>query len=194
MLTAQNKSIEGLTLTGSWYYAADDATDNDMNILWADAKFKVADLTVALQGGTIMDDDLVDDAVAFGAKVGGNFGMVNASLAYSSTDENAAFTNTGGPKTPLYTQMILNQGAIKSDADTIVARAGAKVLGGKLGVAYCLATSDSADDYTELDVTYKTKVLNDSTTVFAGYVYTDYDDAADVDGQNMIRVWGRYNF
>ena len=195
MLTAQNKSIEALTLTGTVYYAADDATDNDTTILWGDAKYNAGNFNIAVQGGTIMDDDLADDATAFGAKIGANFGMFDASVAYSSTDENAAIHNLAtGVKTPLYTQMILNQGAIKQDADAIVARAGAKVLGGKLGVAFCSATSDNADDYTELDVTFKTKVFNDSTTVFAGYVYTDYDDAADVDGQNMIRVWGRYNF
>jgi len=200
MLTAQNKSIDGLTLTGSWYYAKDGAVTDDINILWGDAKFAISDYSIALQGGTIMSDALADDAVAFGAKVGANFGMFNASLAYSSTDENAAFAQVGGVKTPLYTQMILNQGVIRTDADYIKATVGAKVLGGKLGVAYGYAVNH-ADDIAggadnnpyELDVTYKTKVLNDSTTLFAGYVLTD-PDLQNVEKDNMIRVWGRYNF
>ncbi len=193
MLTAQNKSVEGLTLTGTWYYAADDFSDNDTNILWGDAQFNVSDFNVALQGGTIMDDDLADDAVAFGAQVGGNFGMFDASLAYSNTDENAAFTNVAGVKTPLYTQMVLNQGYISSDSSTFVARAGVKALGGKFGIAYDYSEYGVAEtEYAELDLTYKTKVFNDSTTLFAAYVYTDDDALAD--SQNAIRVWGRYNF
>jgi len=123
--------------------------------------------------------------------------MFDASLAYSGVDAGqTGVFNVGGVKTPLYTQMILNQGAIRSDNDTIVARAGMKALGGKFGVAFDYTTSDVRDDYTELDLTYKTKVFNDSTTLFAGYVYQDLD--TDVDGwdesRNLIRFWGRYNF
>ncbi len=200
MLTAQNKSFEGLTLTGTGYFAAGQGSADDTVILWADAKFAVSDYSIALQGGTIMNDDLADDAVAFGAKVGANFGMFDASVAYSSTDENAVFANVGGVKTPLYTQMILNQGVISFDADYVKAAVGVKALGGKFGVAYGYAVNH-ADDIAggadnnpyELDVTYKTKVFNGSTTVFAGYVLTD-DDIAGVDSRNLVRVWGRYNF
>ena len=195
MLTAQNGSIDGLTLTGTYYYANELVGADDAHILWGDAKFALASFNIALQGGTVMSDGFANDTVAYGAKIGGNFGMFDASLAYSGVDDgDSGVFNVGGVKTPLYTQMILNQGVIASDNDTIVARAGMKALGGKFGVAFDYTTSDVRDDYTELDLTYKTKVFNDSTTLFAGYVYTDFDDAADVDAQNMIRVWGRYNF
>jgi len=215
MATVQNKSIEGLTLTGTWYYASEwpdvysrsgkNISTEDANILWVDAKFNVSNFNVALQGGTIMSDALADDSVAFGGKVGADYGMFSASVAYSSTDENAnaidGFKNVGGVKTPLYTQMILNQGVIRSDADYVKVAASANLYGGTFGVAYGYAIANE-DDLTggkdnnpyELDVTYKTKVFNDSTTVFAGYVLENRDVQPNEDSNNMLRFWARYNF
>jgi len=200
MLTAQNKSFEGVTLTGTWYYGADfGTTANDLNILWGDAKFDLIGLNVALQGGTVMNDAFPDDTVAFGAKIGGKIAMFDLSVAYSNVNDGGAGSfvgvfNVGGVKTPLYTQMILNQGAIASDNDTFVARAAVEALGGKFALAYDITSDNSpaSNDYQELDLVYKTKVFNDSTTLLAGYIYQDADAWAD--SQNTIRLWGRYNF
>jgi hypothetical protein len=173
-------------------------TTDDLNILWGDANYKFGDYCVAGQVGTVMGDAKAtnaNDTVAWGLKAGGNFGMFDASLAYSGVDDGqAGVFNVGGIKTPLYTQMILNQGAISSDNDTFVFRAGLKALGGKFGLDYDY-TSDNADngvDYQELDLTYKTKVFNDTTTLFAGYIYQDADNWAD--SKNTLRFWARYNF
>ena len=68
MLTAQNKSVEGLTLTGTFYSAADVPAAGDTTIVWGDAKFKISDFTVALQGGQI-DPDNLEATTAFGAKL-----------------------------------------------------------------------------------------------------------------------------
>jgi hypothetical protein len=213
MLTLQNKSIEGLTLTGSWYYAADFGdnnlgltTGNDVNILWGDAKYAFSDYLVAGQLGSWMDDDFADDSFAWGLKAAGNFDMFSASLAYTSVDDGGiqglTTTNVGGVKTPLYTQLILNQGYISYDSDTFVARAGLKALGGKFGAAYNYSDLGSSrvlgsGEYTEFDLTYKTKVFNGSTTLFAGYIYQDlsHDNVLIPDfDQNVLRFWGRYNF
>jgi len=205
MLTAQNKSVEGLTLTGTYYYAQDLNAAGDAHILWGDAKFAISDYALGLQGGTIMGDAVEDhETTSFGAKAGANFGMFDASVAYSyvgDEDMAAPIQNFGGVKTPLYTQMILNQDVIANDSQYIKVAAGAKALGGKFGVAYGMrlaADSDALDDHNpyELDVTYKTKVFSDTTTLFAGYVLTDADDdnVNGGDAQNLIRVWGRYNF
>jgi len=199
MLTVQNKSIEGLTLTGSYYYAPSFVADiqgDDANLFWADANYKFGDYCVAAQYG-YMDLNLVagdNDAQAFGLKAGGNFGMFDASLAYSNVNDAAyGLLNVGGVKTPLYTQMILNQGFIRNDNDTFVVRAGMKALGGKFGLAYDYTTDNAADnDYQELDLTYKTKAFNDTTTLFAGYIYRDADNWTD--SQNILRFWARYNF
>jgi len=207
MLTAQNKSIANLTLTGTWYYAPDAlAGTEDVNILWADAKYAMGDYTLAVQGGTIMGaEDLsaaLKDTTAYGAKVSAKLGAYNACVAFSSVDDGtAAVENLGtNTKTPLYTQMIANQDVIKSDADYIKVAANTKALNGTIIAAYGYAINNEDDivggadnNPYELDLVYKTKVLNDSTTLLAAYVMAD----ADVDGQdasNIIRVWGRYNF
>jgi len=195
LLTVQNKSIENLTLTGSWYYAPDMAGTEDINILWGDAHYKAGDYCFAAQVGTVMSDAFNDDTVAWGLKAGGNFGMFDASLAYTGVDEgDTGVFNVGGVKTPLFTQMILNQGFIRSDNDTFVVRAGVKALGGKFGLAYDYTTDNSSadNDYQEFDLTYKTKAFNDTTTLFAGYIYRDADNWND--SQNVLRFWARYNF
>jgi hypothetical protein len=228
MLTAQNKSIDKLTLTGTWYIAPEMVLGlDDANVLWADAKYGFGEdmygLVLGVQGGTVMlDTDGLDDTTAWGAKIGGNFDLFDASIAYSSVDDGTVSIENFGTnvKTPLYTQMIFNQNTIKRDSDTVVVRAGIKGLGGKFGIAYAYsdlgATALGAvtgkaggeGEYSELDITYKVKVWNDSTTLFAGYVYQDddrmdgftiSDDEGNVvstfDGsQNMLRFWGRYNF
>jgi hypothetical protein len=146
MLTAQNKSFEDVTLTGTWYYAPDMLVTDDINVLWADAKANVAGLNVALQGGTVLGADDVggEDTTAFGAKVGGSFGGFDASVAFSTVnDGSVSIQNLGqapAAKSPLYTQMILNNlsespganpnGNIGSDNDTWVFRAGTEALGG----------------------------------------------------------------
>ncbi len=200
MLTAQNKSISGLTLTGTWYYAADalqTAPKEDVNILWGDAKFAISDYSIGLQGGTILTNEpgAVKDTTAFGAKIGADFGMFDASVAYSSVDDGTAPVENLGTnvKTPLYTQMIKNQNHIKSDNDTIVIRAGVKALGGKFSVAYDITTDNATanSDYTELDVVYKTKV-SESTTLLAAYILAEDDLAPDA--TNYLRFWARYNF
>jgi hypothetical protein len=205
LLTVQNKSIENLTLTGSYYYLVDYGdntqnknTGNDTHILWGDAKYKAGNYNLAAQAGTWMSDDFNDDSVAFGLKAGGHFGMFDASIAYSNVDDGGkkgtSMVNIGGPKTPLYTQMILNQNFINFDNDTFVARVSTKALGGKFGLAYDYTTDNSTadNDYQELDLTYKTKAFNKSTTLFAGYMYQDADNWKD--SRNHIRFWARYNF
>jgi len=197
LITVQNKSIENLVLTGSWYFAPDMGVTDDVNILWGDAKynFNTNGLVFGLQGGSVMSDAYAEDTTAIGAKVGANFDIFDASLSYSNVDEGTSGVfNVGGVKTPLYTQMILNQGAIRSDNDTFVGRIGVKALGGKFGLAYDYTTDNSSaeNDYQELDLTYKTKVFNGSTTLFAGYIYQDADNWANE--KNTLRFWGKYNF
>lgn len=217
MITAQNKSISNLTLTGSFYYGASHTSNlnvpngGDTMVVWGDATYKTDMFTLAVQGGQISPDGLAD-TTGYGAKIAGNLGMFDASLAYSSVnDGDVRMANFGtSVKTPLYTQSIIDQDVIALDADTIKASAGLKALGGKFGLSYIYAdvglkafapvmypsTGNGAGKYNEVDVTYKTKTLINDTTVFVGYVYQDDDrTAANVSGQqNFVRVWARYNF
>ncbi len=194
MLTVQNKSVENLTLTGTYYYVKGQGSNADTNIVWTDAKYKMGDYNLAVQGGSVMNDDFTNNTTAYGAKVGATYGMYNGYLAYSHVNNgNSGVFNVGGVKTPLYTQMILNQDAIKFDNDTVVAKVGTKVLDGNVALAYGYTTNNATNgkDYQEADLTYSTKVLNNSTKLFAGYIYGKTDGS---DAVNTIRVWGRYNF
>ena len=178
MLTVQNKSVDGLALTGSYYYGPNygpgslEGIVGDASALWGDASYNSADfpITAAVQGG-YLDRDIanVDSTTAFGAKIGGKLGPVSLTAAYSSVDVDdtvrgaaVALVNLGTHvKTPLYTQMVLNQIFIDGgfgDVDTWEIKAVYKGLGGKLVAAYG-SSDNEADtaDYNEFDFIYATK-------------------------------------
>ncbi|MDD5549581.1 MAG: hypothetical protein PHI79_08325, partial [Sulfurovaceae bacterium] len=191
MLTAQNKSIADLTLTGSVYYANDNAS-----ILWVDAQYNAGIMNIGLQGGAIMPDASgADDTTAFGAKVSSKFDIVNASIAYTTVnDGNIPMLNFGGSSSVLYTNTIANEMApmlTTIDVDKVLVKADADVLGGNLGLAYSYSDSGFIDNISEFDLTYKTK-LADAIDLEATYAYVDADALAD--DINGFRFVGRYNF
>ena len=196
MLTLQNKSIGGLTLTGSYYYANDFlGTGDALNILWGDIAYDAGSFNVALQGGTITGIDALTDTTAFGAKIGASLAGINAYVAYSQVDDGTTGVfNVGGQQTPLYTQMIINEGAIASDNNTVVVGANASILGGTFGVGYGATSTDKNldgfGDYNELDV-YYTRDFG-SVNVLAGYVNMDSDHTADAN--NVVRLVAKYKF
>jgi len=210
MVTLQNSSISNLTLTGTWYMAPDMTAalpnGGDANVLWGDATYKAESFTIAVQGGQV-DPDGLDSTSGFGAKIAGNLGGFGLAAAYSSVDDGAVpVHNLGtGVKTPLYTQSILNQNTIKLDSDAFKLSATMKALGGGFGLHYIYADLGAAalpsvfgqgvggeGEYSEIDLTYKTKV-GENTTLFAGYVWQSDDRQVDED-QNFLRFWARYNF
>ncbi len=230
MATAQNKSIEGLTATGTVYYGAnlvdnmhikvdemagepiinEHLTGDATTILWADVAYANANLpvTFAVQGGNVDVGNDTESTTAWGAKIGGSINMFSLLAAYSTVDEGyTGVFNVGGVKTPLYTQMILNQGFIASNADTFLVKGVAKALGGKFIAQYGLTTMNDRPvlgdvDYAEFDFIYKTKVWNDRVALLAAYVNQDLDQKlgadgniiSDFDGNNVLRFWARYNF
>jgi hypothetical protein len=154
MLTLQNKSIDNLTLTGSWYYAPNMISamgiptpivgypftlNGDVNVLWGDIAYNIDDygIGLAVQGGQVSPDKLSNTS-AWGAKITGNLSMFNLLAAYSHVGDGAVpIHNLGtGVKTPLYTQSIADQNTIKIDANAFKLAAGMKALGGKFGLAY----------------------------------------------------------
>lgn len=211
MLTAQNKSIENLTLTGSWYYSSEFLTNDDLNILWGDAQYNfMQNYTLGLQGGTVMHDAFEtfnsgDDTMAFGAMIGGKYDMFHGAIAFSSVDDGGfGVFNVGGQQTALYTQMMLNERAIGFDSDTFMVKVGADVLGGKVCAAYGMSDMGMGD-YNEFDLSYSAKVT-DSIDLTVAYAFMDadvtmVDDTEEEpvlvpfdESNNVIRVIGRYNF
>ncbi len=221
MIAAQNTSIKGVTLTGSYYWIPDVSVygtyNGDADAFWLDAGFKIAEVTVGLQGGYIAADPVVaglgkvDEQVdAFGIKASGKIKKVAWSAAFSSVSDSdasvLALANIagGGVKTPLYTQGVLNQHAIKRDSDTFRITAAMPAAGGKFIAAY--STSDlgakassstfgsqpGAGTYNELDLIYKGSFAK-NIPYFVAFVNQNDDRQAN-DSQNFFRFWVKYNF
>ena len=195
MLTVANKSSKVAQPTLSYYALRDIAGADSGSAIWADVQVD-ADLPVklGLQGGQIDPSNSLDETTAYGAQITGKASNVALKLAYTSVDDGAvSVQNVGtGVKTPLYTQMVANQGAISHDADTVLLQAAMPLAGGKVIAQYGLTTdnSDAENDSNELDLLYKFKALG--TDMLAGYVRVDSDNAKDP--ANIIRVWSRYKF
>jgi hypothetical protein len=196
MLTVANKSLKELPVTLSYYSLRNILGGDSGSAIWADVKanFDIP-VKVALQGGQITPENNLNDTTAMGAKISGKAGPVSLQLAYSTVDDGTlSVQNVGtGVKTPLYTQMILNQGHISSDADTVLVKGVVPVGPGKLIAQYGATTNNATNgaDYNELDVIYKFKALG--TQMLAAYVMADLD-APNTDPNNIIRFWTRYNF
>ncbi|AKF24081.1 hypothetical protein YH65_00645 [Sulfurovum lithotrophicum] len=216
MLTAQNKSIANLTLTGSFYYAPSfvKATDMDVTIFWADAKYNNADfpVTVAVQGG-VLDYDAIGatdtQTTAFGARIGGKVGPIALSAAYTSVDMEAnsiSVTNLGtGVKSPLYTQQVLNQVFIdghNGDADTWQIKGVYKGLGGKFVAQYANSDTENDWNYGEFDFIYGTtfNTAYGDLGLKAMWINQDFDGAPKAgvnsgdDTNNVIRLIASYDF
>jgi len=195
MLTVANKSLKQAPITLSYYHMGLGAVGT-ADAVWADVQVDAGiPVKFGLQGGMIMPDiGNMDDTQAAGVKVNGKAGPVALQLAYSKVGgAPIALKNVGtGVKTPLYTQMILNQNHISRSADTVVLKGVMPVGPGKVIAQYGATTDNQKDgsDYNELDVIYKFKALG--TTMLAAYVMADHDEAKDP--TNIIRVWTRYNF
>jgi hypothetical protein len=190
MLTLQNKSIENVTLTGSYYNSTDLlALDVDVDAWWIDAQIAAGDFTVGLQGGN-MDIEGVEDATGYGAKIATAFSGVDVALAYSKTDD-GHIINIGGTTSALYTNTVGNQLLGQPiDEDKFVVSAGAEALGGNIHAAFATSDSDVSGDFNELDLVYSTNVTDD-LNIMAAYVMVDPDGADQID---VIRVVGTYNF
>ena len=202
MLTAQTTLVPLMTVTGSYYILGDLAatTGKGATALWADVK--VADkslpmgLKVGVQYGSITpEESTLKATTAMGAKVGVSVAGANICVAYSSVDDGTVgMTNTGtGVKTPLYTQLILNQGAIDHDNTTIAAKAN-YALGGTSKILAGFSTtsgdkSGAAGDNTYIELAYKVKVQG--ADLLAAYINTTTGTA---DAVNAVRVVARVAF
>ncbi len=204
MLTVANKSIKQMPITLSYYGLPSIKIEGkegseDGYAIWADVQVDAGiPVKFGLQGGQLSPENNLDETTAMGAKISGKAGPVALNLAYSTVDDGSLpIQNVGtNVKTPLYTQMILNQKAIKLDADTVMVKAAVPVGPGKLIAQYGATTANDknlngdGNDYNELDVIYKFKALG--TTMLAAYVMSDLDSADDPN--NIIRFWTRYKF
>ena len=201
MVTLQNKSIDSLTLTGTWYYAPNFVSalnipapvvglpftrSGDVNVLWGDIAYAGEYFGAAVQGGQISPDDL-DNTTGYGAKITGNVSMFDLLAAYSSADDGTVDVVNFGTfvKSPFYTQMIANQNSIRRDSDTFRLSAGLKALGGRFGLDYSYSDlGDTANNSvftpggsrggsgSYAELDFTYKAkVTEEVTLFAAYVY-----------------------
>jgi hypothetical protein len=200
MLTVQNKSINNVILTGS-YYNVSTYSDGDY-ILWADAQINIGNFNIGLQGGK------ADESFnAYGAKVATTIFDINLALAYSNIGGDYGLEQLAGTTSPLYTDMVgdqllgsydLRYATSSGDAEKWMISANRDIFGGNLSVAYGMVDAHYADSYKEFDIAYS-KNISDNLNLSAAYVHADADY---LDGFFMInnptidvvRVIGRYNF
>ena len=178
------------------------------NAYWLDAKFNGAKVKVALQTGSIGGGAVPEDTNAFGVKFSGKLGDFDTSFAYSSAGDgslNVSNLAGAGVKSPLYTQGVLNQNAIKRDSDTFKITASKAALNGKVIVAYMdsdlgatalpsvFGTGDSGEGaYREIELIYK-RSLTENTKLFTALINQN-DDRQVNKSQNFFRIWARYSF
>lgn len=194
MLTAQNKSFENLTLTGSYYYGSEFITADDINILWGDAQYAASSFNVGVQGGTVMHDAMTDDIVAFGAKVGTTLAGFNLAAAYSNVNDGgvgasvnegglpvaSGMFNVGGTTSALYTSTLADELFTSSlmtyDSDKFVVSANMDALGGNFSALYAYTDWSTYDNsMNEFDFAYTTN-LTDSIDIRATYAFVGFDN------------------
>ena len=205
MVTAQNKSIPMATVTATYYSVSNVAGSVDADILWGDVAIAGKDLPMGLnfgiQGGQIAPDLTgAKDTNALGLQAGIKpISALTLTAAYTTVDDGTVgVKNTGGIKTPLYTQMILNQTSLYSDNDTYMLKAAYSLGTAGTIIAQGTMTDDNRNiaipkDMTDLELVYKVKA--GGVDFLAAYVNQSWDAAAGAaDGQDLIRVVARYNF
>ena len=205
MITAQNKSIPMATVTATYYSVSNVAGSVDADILWGDVAIAGKDLPMGLnfgiQGGQIAPDLTgAKDTNALGLQAGIKpVDALTLTAAYTTVnDGTVGVKNTGGIKTPLYTQMILNQTSLYSDNDTYMLKAAYSLGTAGTIIAQGTMTDDNRNiaipkDMTDLELVYKVKA--GGVDFLAAYVNQSWDAAAGAaDGQDLIRLVARYNF
>jgi len=199
MVTIANKSAKQVPITLSYYSLPDIAGGEGGYAIWGDVQVDAGiPVKFGLQGGQISPENNLEETTAFGAKITGKAGPLGVTLAYSTVDDgDIPIQNVGtGVKTPLYTQMILNQKAIKKDADTAMFKLAMQAGPGKAIAQYSMTTANEkningdGNDYNELDLIYKFKALG--ANMLVAYVMQDFENQDDPN--NIIRFWTRYNF
>lgn len=205
MVTVQNRSLPLTSMTLSYYDVAQvqAATNAGASIIWGDVmvanKSLPMGLRIGIQGGSIMPEaSALKDTNAFGIKVGTSpIENLTLCVAYTTVNDGSVqIRNTGGVKTPLYTQLVMNQNAITLNNDTYLLKAAYNT--GDFGTAIAqvsISTDNSVAkrDFTDMEFVYKIEL--GGVDLLAAYMHQTWSKTvATVDAQDIARVVARYNF
>lgn len=209
LFTLKNEAVSFLPISYSYYSVNGIDTDDnkstipDGNIIqihMLSTKITSQDfssLALSLQGGQIMPDvKNTEDTIFYGLKLSYKMEIFSFCASYTDVDNgNVNVSNMIGVKSPLYTQMLLNQDYIRKDSKTFVLKAivSSPIVGkDKIIAQYGQSTlGDTQDnnDFKEFDLIYKAKIAN--INIFTGYAWTQLDSE---DARHFIRIWGKYSF
>ncbi len=219
MIAAQNKSFDGVTLTGTVYFAPDFmsqsaleagglpvgvagglsgavstlAYTDDLTAGWFDAGFDVAGLNSGLQFGFL---DTFDTTFAVGGKIGGTVAdMFNAGLAvtYVNDEGTGVFNVGGGDDNALYTTILNNNIANAFNSTTVSLVTGFNLFGENFGLAGAysdLGSKWTDGSYSEVDFSWMKSF--GALDLTAAYVWADGADTYTND--SIVKVLAKYNF
>jgi hypothetical protein len=198
MLTAQNKSIENVTLTGSYYHLK-----NFVDVAVADVATNVAGADVAGQFFNFDSDVTGVTSSIWGVRAGKTINDIAFGAAYSSGKDGAYAHNIGGTTSAVYTSTPLNQliGGLV-DEDKWLVSASTAAMNGQFTAMYSVSDSENGSygggyawgQTSELDVVYATKLAD--VDVVAAYVHAANDEGGlgSDEAANLVRVTATYNF
>ncbi len=201
-----NKSVADTTISAVGYYLPDAAIDAAGDTYAEYAGFATVDTKfdaykVSFQAAYVGGDEEVgtDATFAVGAKVSGNFGMFDASLAASYiNDGDFALAYAGGYW--LYTANEIDAQIGGYATTAILAKVGAKVGIGKLygSLGYWLVDSNDVageeDNVLGARVGYKFKVAGVATKIEYRYRNTVLNGDSEDVTRNRVRIEATYKF
>ena len=190
-------SLIPMTTAQAWYYNVDAVADAYW--LQADVTPEIGEGMKLVIGGQFAGTQVSggnEDATVWAAKIGGEFGGLKLSAAYSSVDKgDLGFANVGGAQSKLYTEAWWNYGYVSApDTDAVNVTAEYSWADVADFGAYYTATdsNDQGADLTEFALTAG-KNFGAFDTMLA-YVYTDAENQNNDDSYNTLQVYLTYNF
>ena len=206
LFTLKNKTIDFLPINYS-YYLLSNVNDSKKDIQIHSLNTNIisqdfSSLSLGLQGGQINSDSITTtdkNTIYYGVKLSYKMNnKISLSSAYTSVDKGSTPVHNlaTGIKSPLYTQMLLNQFHIKKDSKSFVLKGSMSDIIGEdkaivqYGQSKIGDQNTFADDkFKELDLIYKIKLAK--IDFFTGYSWIKTDSKK---AQHFVRLWGKYTF
>jgi hypothetical protein len=191
----KNTSIDNLTAQAQYVTITEgENVANDIDIIYADALYKMDNVTLGLQGHFSDNGaNTNSDGTLFGLRAAVNIEGVNVTLGYTTTDDEATVVRGQGQAAyKSFTSAGITSGSdsYKADTDSYLIAVSGKVAGFKGKLSHALYDSESAD--TELQETNLTVSYAFNSNLSAKVSFSKFDDNASNDYRS--RTYLSYKF